>query len=217
MIFSKNNKNFKELINQNKILLFVGKISFFCKNQKLPQYTIEELAVSTNPQAKDEKSAAHGLLDFALKSFGIDYDFSKLKKIDGKPYSPDFQFSYSHSCDLVSLAVSKNNIGVDIEFFRKNLNLNAFKKHICNEKEGKKVRPKISTLTKLWTKKEACFKLLGGKAFIPNQITLKGKYFKTFKINYGKKYYMTICSDIKQKVIFFNFIDTRDLKKQEKS
>lgn len=81
----------------------------------------------------------------------------------GKPYFenlPDFYFNISHSGDLTVIAISDQNIGIDIEKLR-NINLRVAKR-FCEDEYTyitKNVSP--TAFFEIWTKKEAYLKYLG--------------------------------------------------------
>lgn len=97
-----------------------------------------------------------------------DIEFSYTK--NGKPYLKDnenIHFSISHSKDYVSVALSDNPIGIDIERIRP-VTL-SFAKRVLNEDEFQafiNAADKDSEFIKFWTRKEAVIKLHGKKLLI---------------------------------------------------
>lgn len=83
------------------------------------------------------------------------------KSIDGKPYAENssYKFSISHCGNLVVCAVSKNEIGVDIEKIR-NVRLKMADKFAC-ESEIAYIGEKLERFFEIWTLKEAFFKCKG--------------------------------------------------------
>lgn len=83
------------------------------------------------------------------------------KNSDGKLYAENsnYKFSISHCGNLVVCAVSKNEIGVDIEKIR-NVRLKMAEKFAC-ESEIKYIGDKLERFFEIWTLKEAYFKCKG--------------------------------------------------------
>lgn len=82
----------------------------------------------------------------------------------GKPYLKDIPFyiSISHSDDLVAVAISKNQIGIDIEKL-KDRDLKICRK-VCTQKEillMENSSNPTKEFYKIWTAKEAYFKKVG--------------------------------------------------------
>lgn len=153
----------------DKIYVFIGDVEKFKDNTILPSYTKNELMTITDEKVKSEKRAGYGLMLFVLKKyFGIVEDFKKLEKINGKPISPDYNFSNSHSNGLVALAISTTPVGMDLEIL-KDRKFDTLTRHIMHKNEHFKLNDSTSIL-KLWTKKEACFKLAGDSVFRPENI-----------------------------------------------
>ena len=85
---------------------------------------------------------------------------------NNKPLIKEIYFNISHSHDYVALVFSNNKVGIDIEKIRKvNINIiNAFctkneKRYILNSKD------KYNNLFKIYTMKEAYFKMIGADLF----------------------------------------------------
>lgn len=190
---------------ENVVYLFVGKVIDFADCNRLPLYTRQEIAHTTNAVAIDQKRASYGLLDQALELLEIEADFARFTKVNGKPIAPDFCFSYSHSNDLVFLAIAAGDVGADIERVDQQRNFSKLKNYICAANE--KVE-NIDELTKLWTQKEAAFKFLGEKQFLPKQIIVDHFNCQSLQIDLGEeKYYASVCTNKKSVIKFFNLID----------
>ena len=89
-------------------------------------------------------------------------------KENGKPYlkNSKIEFNISHSEDLSVYAVSKNEIGVDIEKIREIPNIEGIVKYFFTEKEAGQVKfsegkQRNRIFLKIWTQKEAVGKMLG--------------------------------------------------------
>lgn len=103
----------------------------------------------------------------------------------GKPYlsNDDYHFNLSHSEDLVVMAVSKRQIGVDIEFIKVIPDMALVAKHHFSEKEKLDLlnlpsNQQIHAFYRYWTGKEAFIKADGRGLGIPLDsfdVTLKPK------------------------------------------
>lgn len=113
---------------------------------------------------KDETVIAHYFLKELLsKQFNKNFDEITIYKNDrGKPYCEHgVFFSISHSGNFIVIAFSENEIGVDIEYKRK---INPKLLYKCfNECDFDLVDKSNfdNSFLKLWTTKEAYFKLIG--------------------------------------------------------
>ncbi|MBQ4560835.1 MAG: 4'-phosphopantetheinyl transferase superfamily protein [Clostridia bacterium] len=164
----------------------------------LPSY-IDEKKI-TNEKALSEKHTAYALLYKAAKeAFDIDMDISKLTGSENrKPVYPGLHFSLSHSKGLCAVALSKDNVGIDIEQEITGERAKRIRKNILHENESPD-----TDLTELWTKKEAIFKLLGGKVFIPSDIDTTMYNTESKKVNFGdREYTVTIATDNKTEIIW---------------
>lgn len=128
-----------------------------------------------------QSSSAYALLKYAVKDrWGIDEDFSTLGITEnGKPYIEGYKFSISHSEALVCVAISKNDVGVDLECATKRRNWLGLRRRVLTQKENEELATDNETMTSNWTQKEAVFKLMGGRVFSPNAIALEGYYIDT--------------------------------------
>ena len=89
-------------------------------------------------------------------------------KENGKPYlkNSGIEFNVSHSRDLSVYAISKSEIGVDIEKIREIPYLEEIVRHFFTEKEADQVNSmeglqRAEIFFKIWTQKEAIGKMLG--------------------------------------------------------
>lgn len=128
-----------------------------------------------------ESVSALVLLKYAVKDiWGIEEDFSTFKVSEnGKPYVDDYNFSISHSGALVCVAISKQEVGVDIECSTTPRNWLGLRRRVLTQKEKEEVTEDSKSMTEIWTKKEAVFKLLGDKVFSPSKIDIEGYYIDT--------------------------------------
>ena len=103
--------------------------------------------------------AAHTKLD--VKDIYLDYHLNK------KPYlasHPWLHFNISHSEDFAVIAISRNMVGIDIEYISEDFNFTNLLPNIFNEKEILGIQNAVNkkhAFYTLWTRKEAFVKALG--------------------------------------------------------
>ncbi len=124
---------------------------------------INRIFQKKHPQAQKESLCALILLDFALQSsYGIQEKLIISKTEIDKPYfkNSDVKFSISHSEDYVAVAVSDNEIGVDIEKITDKSRDNMIDRFfIPSEQEFYyNSEDKAAAFAVLWTRKEAYLK-----------------------------------------------------------
>ncbi len=132
---------------------------FYKKIHEIKRMRIDKFK---NSEAKIRSIIGELLLSELLKKRNIDYnDIDYSYNEYGKPYLSDSKifFNISHSYDYVITVISDNEIGIDIEKIR-NVPKNIVNQ-IATEKERKYVLAKEERLFRIYTLKEAYFKLLG--------------------------------------------------------
>ena len=96
-------------------------------------------------------------------------DYSRVEKSpDGKPFlphRPNFHFNLSHSGKWVAIAWGSSNVGLDVESFSRNANMEAVARRFFTEDERQYVlgdaQLQIHRFFEIWTGKEAYFKMAG--------------------------------------------------------
>lgn len=142
------------------------------------------------------------LIQLLKDEYNLDYeDVSILKNGNGKPYINDknIYFSISHSNDYVVVAVSNNEIGVDIERI-KATDLKTIKQFANDDEREFILSSKEEThkrLFEIYTLKEAYIKMKG-----TNMTDFK-------KINFRIEGNEIICSDSSVKVLLFDTLIER--------
>lgn len=140
---------------------FIGRcVSFF------PRWRKEQMLAYRHHKGKIQNGVGYLLLLHALCEEGVFYEMPEFQYNEhGKPSLknyPGWHFSISHSKNAVCCAIAKENIGIDIEDVREYKETLAA--YSCNEKEMsilEQSNDKADDFYKLWTKKEAAFKLIG--------------------------------------------------------
>lgn len=162
-----------------------------------------EIDKCRNEKVRAEKIAVWRLLEKGVsRSLGLNIEELRFKKRrDGKWVSDRAEFSLSHSHGAAAVAVSSAPCGVDIENaaeFRRRWTspekLRSLAKRISTARELELVDGPDSFLS-LWTKKEAVFKLNGGKSFFPHKTDTFKTVSETRLISIPEEYSLSVCGD----------------------
>lgn len=191
---------------ENFCYVVVGKIKDYQANEILPFFVKQDLKRITNEKVVCQKKAAYGLLHYALLKFlNFNDDFSRITKTkNGKPICENYHFSISHSGDLVAVALSSDNVGIDIENTNKKFNFERLKKVMLHESEKGITITSPQDLIGLWVKKEAKFKFDGEKTFFPNQIVTARLVHHTKQFEFNGQVYF-VCAITKETNIKWDF------------
>ena len=152
---------------------YIEKISSF-SDEKLKEFLKfldeekrEQYLRTTNENRKKALLVSHGFLKekvselFGIKKENLIFAVSE----NGKPFCKshnDIYFSVSHSGDFFAVAISKKEVGIDIELLKNPTE--KLIKRVCSDNEKKLIdasKNKSETFTEIWTKKEAYLKALG--------------------------------------------------------
>ena len=184
---------------------------FWCSVQKanelfpfvLPQLRRERIQQAQNPKVRDERQAVWRLACFALsKAFG------KLK--EESFVFDDFKIKYndvfvclSHSNGAVAVAVSSNDVGVDIQIVPQKASARVANRALNDEEKQAFAlsRDKELFLTERWAAKESAFKKSGKSIFCPSKTDTAGVVTKTVTIQ-NKKYCLALCAEDAAAAIF---------------
>ena len=165
-----------------------------------PPERYKEVERCKNARVKQEKYTVWKLLEKAVTNH-LNLDFANLqftKTANGKWICPDFHFSLSHTDGLVCVAVSRTEVGVDVEIVR-DIN-EGLKKRILTEKELSFMetlpsKEKQRFLLESWVKKESIFKKSGNKMLMPNNIETSEYRTELRYIEIGGDRYLISVSD----------------------
>lgn len=131
-----------------------------------PRWRSEQMMSYKHLRGRIQNGAAYLLLVHALREEGVFHEMPEFGYNEhGKPYLknyPEWQFNFSHSKNAVCCAIAKENIGIDIEEVREYKE--ALAAYSCNEEEMSALNQsndKADDFYRLWTRKEAAFKLVG--------------------------------------------------------
>lgn len=175
--------------------VYVADYSRFQKAKKLPKYAKAEIKSCKSKELVSQKRAVYGLLEYALKATYSKTlnvkDLSKDKR--GKPILKDYFVSFSHTTSLVCVAISKQNIGVDIELIKEHKALDPLKTHILSQNESAQSSNEILAI---WTQKEAIYKLDDSiEKYIPSKINVNDYKTKTARILYNQQeFFISVAS-----------------------
>ena len=202
-------KKMKNSVEKSNIFVYTSRFPFEVDDEKIfPPARAEEIESSNSDKVRREKFYVWKLLELALaQSLGLKAEEMDFRRTDnGKWECKECFFSLSHSGNFVAVAVSEEPVGVDIEKFDKSRFNGSLAEKIATEREKGDISPQ--NMTALWTKKEAIFKLSGGKAFIPKNIETADytTVTKTFQCG-DENYFISVASPIADKAEFFSLND----------
>lgn len=152
----------------------------------LPQWRREQAMKFKYEQGRKECAFSYLLLCKAMKDkYGIDAQPSFIIGEHGKPSLdgyPHIHFNLSHCKSAVVCAISDTEVGVDIEMTGRYSE--ALARYCMNEAEMRQILLASSPdteFTRLWTQKEAVFKLIGsGISDDIKNILYKDVYLRTW-------------------------------------
>lgn len=153
------------LIYLSEIHRYDGRISFL--KDGLPEDIIQHCLKYQNEHDIQASLLAYNIIISTLKKEGV--DCSKLPLNYNQYKKPYFShcklhFNISHSGDIVAVALSTSEVGIDIEMDDDKRDYDALAKRYFGPNELKTYQnsnQKIETFLSLWTKKEAFHKHVG--------------------------------------------------------
>lgn len=183
--------------NFNLIDIYIKKYPFKVKDRKIfPEERKKEIDDCKNKDISAEKFYVWKLLEYAIQqSLNRKIkDFNFYKK-GSKWVCDEFEFSLSHTNNIVVVAISKKPIGIDIEKID-----NRFEKiplnRILTEEERVNKDFDWQELNRIWTVKEALFKKNSGEYFNPAKVnTINEKYVTKVVCNKEEQYYVSVASN----------------------
>lgn len=197
------------------IEVYVAEYPFETEDNTIyPAERAEEIKSCLNKSVADGKYYVWKLLERAVREvYALNLRDLKFYKRNGKWLCDKFFFSLSHSNNMVAAVVSGSPVGIDVEF----KNAARFDKlggKILTEREIAElfeapINLRAEELNRLWTVKEAAFKLDGDGAFIPRKIQAADCNFqsKLIKSAGGEEYYLTVVSpDLQGATLNFKLI-----------
>lgn len=193
----------------NFVSVFVREFPFSVENESIyPKEREREIESCKNSAVKQEKFFVWKLLEKALLSLGLKIEELDLRKDEnGKWVCSACHISLTHSGNFVGVAISDEPVGLDIEKSDEGRFSKPFARKILTAREQELFshlpeRQKAVFLNALWTKKEAAFKLSGGKAFLPKtEGSACLSQTKTFKRGCDG-YFITVASENAKVAVF---------------
>lgn len=122
---------------------------------------------SNNIKVRQQRLFVWKLLEYVIEQdMGLDMSKLKFDRVGGRWICDEFEFSLSHTGNIVAVAISDKPIGVDIEFVGNEKFERLKSSSFCCEEEIKTGNDNAM----LWTAKEAIFKSLHKTVFRPLDI-----------------------------------------------
>ena len=178
------------------------------KWEVFPKRREDEIKSCENEQKRKEKYYVWKLLEYAIKkTFNKDIKDVKFNKSTrGKWISDEFEFSLSHSNEVVAVAISNGAVGIDVEMerkIRKDVAQKILSSQETIELDGLEEQEKNEFLLKKWTQKESAFKIC--QEYNLKKVDVKNT--KTYTIKHdGNVYYMSLAYQNECKIDIFDNI-----------
>ena len=176
-----------------------------------PRQRQSDVDACSNLRVRREKYFVWKLLEIALKeNFGVDIKDLTFQKNENKKWSCDkYFFSLSHTDGALAVAVSRENVGVDIEVVRPRHS--GIEEHFMTRTE----LALLDTLTsdderceyiiRKWTEKESVFKTLDRPSFSPTAIETAEYDLHTCVLELSGRKYMLSVTPADAKVVHYNW------------
>ena len=183
--------------------VYLARFPFSVENDEIfPLERAAEIDRCSDARVRREKYYAWKLLEKALmRSLGLKLrDLQLVRTESGKWECSQCCFSLSHSGNIAAVAVSRKPVGVDIEKRDEARFSDALAAKILTAGEREKLEAykdsRGAALNALWTKKEAVFKLSGGRGFQPGSIEVSEYKTVTKEVESGgERYFITVASE----------------------
>lgn len=179
----------------------------------LPRERKKEIEACRNERVRREKYCAWKLLEYAMRrTFGLSMKEAKPEKLPcGKWVSAELYFSIAHSKGGVAVAVSRGNVGVDLE---QAVTLReALPQKILTEAELQQYaqiaeEEKIPYLTEKWTQKESIFKTPEEDRFCPEKIETSAYKTATKQIAIGDgEFTLTVATETPERIRYYHNVN----------
>lgn len=179
--------------------VYVAKIPDEIPQERLyPEARMQEIESCKSERVRREKYCAWKLLEYALnRSFGLCMQKIRFEKSEnGKWTTENCFFSLSHCDGVAAVAVSRREVGVDVEKIADRME--KIKRKFLTEDElcqYDEQEDKSLYLAEKWTQKESVFKLQGGKTFSPNEIRADEYKTHTVRLKDFDGYVLSVAAD----------------------
>lgn len=193
--------------NNDTVYVYIAK---FDKNTQVqpvqPAIRNQVVQRCTDTLTRQQRYCVWLLLDYALKQHcgkGVDsYSFNVLP--NGKwSCNANAQFSLSHSNNVVVVAISAQEVGVDVEAvssFADRANDDSFVNRVLNSTERQQLlycepSRRCQQLALFWTGKESVFKMDGGPFFSPHSIDTTKRHVNSRLLEIdGNRYALSVAT-----------------------
>ena len=178
--------------------IYTAKIPDEVRISKLsPKQRAAEIENCGSEKVRREKYCVWKLLEYALnRSFGLCMKKLRFDKDEnGKWRTEGCCFSLSHCDGVVAVAVSRKEVGVDVEKITDRLE--AIKQKFLTEKELDEYSlqtDKTLYLAEKWTQKESIFKMQGGKGFVPNKLQADEFTTRSMRLKENEDYVLSVAA-----------------------
>ena len=202
-------------MDESTVRIYIGKIPpelVINEDGLFPPARVAEIRSCMAEKKRKEKYCAWKILQYALKdAFALDMTKMRVEKLpNGKWIANECCFSLSHAGDLVVVALSKTDVGVDVEKDTdKILKLND--KFLTDREKTEflslKAEEKKPFLWQKWTQKESIFKAYKKGGFLPRETdTHEYNALTETRELLGEKYYLSVAGENVENAIWF-FVD----------
>ena len=205
-------QNCNNQINKNQVVVYYATMPSTSFALDLPtKQRNDEIANCTNLQTKRQKYFVWKLLLQAVESnFGTGACF--IKQSNGKWGCNLCCFSLSHSNDVVAVAVSSRNVGVDVQRVALPKKLSVVDR-VFSKQQAKDFyaidsnEEKALYFTQVWTQKESIFKLLDANAFLPTHPQTYTQPSQSKVVQIGNDHYVITVALVDQLQVEFKQVE----------
>ena len=201
-------------LNSDTVYVYLAKFDATVEVKPVqPAIRNQAIQRCTDALTRQQRYCVWRLLDYALKEHcgkGVDsYNFNVATNGKWTSNAPA-QFSLSHSNNVVAVAVSAREVGVDIEAvssFTQRASDEAFVCRVLNSTERQQLMycepsRRDMKLALLWTHKESVFKLDSGPFFAPSSIDTAKRFADSRLLEIAdSEYALSVATRDKLKVI----------------
>ena len=172
----------------------------------------------SNERVRREKYYVWRLLEYAIKnSLGADASRLCFKKGENGKWSCDgFEFSISHSGDVLAVALSFMSVGIDVERIRVK-NSERMANYILTQDElwdyaSLCEQERVEWLIRKWCQKEAIFKLQNKDSFAPSKIAV-ADFFTCDRevLTNDEKYILALAAENEDDIKIFEIFENIDV------
>lgn len=188
--------------DEQYIRVYVARYPFDTLSSFVPSPRREEIDACKADEVAQSKYYVFKLLEIALRDvYGVTLDGCNLTRGKNGNWTCDVcRLSFSHSGDVVAIALSNMPVGIDVEHVDVKRFDNRLQMRIFTDNEKAAALTMTETeralyANRLWTAKEAEFKRYNGQRFVPSDIDTTALNFSTATCQAdGKPLYVTVAA-----------------------